>query len=468
MSSDRNINLLPEDLRAKEDKSQQPRDFHIDLVVPDSVEQSRPLKSAGLFGQKFKNVFSKKTRFQIPQAPKPGQVKKTEKDTGDIDFDRLQSPKKQKREFSSVHIPKKEARPEERKIHYVKKSGFDFSLPDSSVPSQKKISFWVKLKSKFAGRPKQDKKGKEPQEKNQYQAQPLKNGADSILLKSLHDDAKNSAPAPKVETQKPVLEEEPIKEPLARAPAPEAFIPALKTSFDQLETKKRDFSIPEIVSPPLQDNGNKSKASTDRFHRPTDKQSDRFVDGGGGLDLIPKSVRTKSWRQIGILALAAFLGSILVAGSFYAYLSFQEHNIRKQQERRSSQISDLEKKILEYELINKEISALGQEIKTVHNLLNKHIYWTNFFAMLEKYTPTEVYYQGINAGNKGALTLNAIGRDYDSPARLLKLLQQPEAREFVSMASISAASLQANGVAFSVTLVLNENLFYYGYGPRSQ
>ena len=118
--------------------------------------------------------------------------------------------------------------------------------------------------------------------------------------------------------------------------------------------------------------------------------------------------------------------------------------------------------------MNKEISELGKEIRTVDDVLNKHIYWTNFFSMLEKYTPAEIYYQGLSAGNNGALTLNAVGSDYQSPARLLKLLEQPEAKEFVSMVSISSASISENGVGFDVTFVLNENLFYYGNGPKDQ
>ena len=473
MPSDKDINLLPEDLRIKKDKDERPRDFHIDLVVPDEDKKSQSSRSSNLFAQKLKNIFSKKTRFEIPQAPKKNKEETEEKNKKEEDFSfgRQANKQGQKTEFSQLHLPKKENRPEEKKIHYVKKTGFDFSLPAEKKEKSfqlKKESFWSRLKNIFKKKTKVKKEKKE--EKETYEVKPLLKGSDSILIKGINGNGALKPVEPEVKPSISVAQEEvlPVKEELKTTHLEPELKPISMPEPVKSATTKSDFSIPEAYNNQSQKEVVKDKNSqaTERFHQPQFKDANRFVDGGAGLDLIPKSVRTKSWRQIAILAMVALVGSSLIAGIFYAYLFFQESNILRQQERRSNQISDLEKQILEYESLNQEISALGEEIRTVHNLLNKHIYWTNFFAMLEKYTPEEVYYQGISAGNKGALTLSAVGSGYDSPARLLKLLQQPEAQEFVSMASISSASLREQGVSFNVTLVLNENLFYYGYGPQ--
>ena len=109
--------------------------------------------------------------------------------------------------------------------------------------------------------------------------------------------------------------------------------------------------------------------------------------------------------------------------------------------------------------MNKEIKSLGEQIILVYNVLNKHIYWTNFFELLEKYTLEDVIYKGFAAGMGGEITIDAVGINFDSVAKQLKILEQSE--NFITNVEISSAILSEEGVEFSITLSLDPNLFYY-------
>lgn len=200
-----------------------------------------------------------------------------------------------------------------------------------------------------------------------------------------------------------------------------------------------------------------------KFHQPSISTVTRLIDEEGGVDLIPIAIRTKSWMQIGQLLAAAVIGSIVIVLSFYATLYFQQVNLEKEKDKQQNQISDLEQKILDYKGTNEEIKTLGQDIATVYDLFNKHIYWTNLFDLIEKYTLDDVYFSGFTSGTGGGLTFSATGKSYDTAARQLKLLQSDEAKEFVKSATINSVSGGEGEVTFSISLVLNDDLFYYDY-----
>jgi len=461
MADEKNINLMPEDLRSREEeiRSGKKTGFHIDLVVPEwQKDKHMRYVSRVSFWDKIKNIFKKQPHFGEPlkseHKPEIHQDRKKEKA---FDF-KISKPANLKTEIEEIHLPKKEFSTDFNKIE-PKKSALDFSLPadKAKAPAPKKPSFWDKIKNIFSRK-------KSPKI---IQPKPIIKTSDSILFKGPNGNGGQPKATPLVSPDKPFVLEKLTASP---EPAPikstEPVLPALP-----------DFSIPELKveaspAPRVEPSGEakpaKEKKEETKFHQPAPTDKSRPSNGGAEVDLIPAAARTRSWRQVLVLLFSSLIGSTVIVGVFYGILFFQEKNIYNQQQQKIQQISDLEVQILTYEDLNKEISDLGQEIRTVNNVLNKHIYWSNFFAMLEKYTPAEVYYQGLNAGNNGALTLNAIGADYQSPARLLKLLEQPEAKEFVSLVSISSANADVNGVTFDLTLVLNENLFYYGNGPKSQ
>jgi len=197
-----------------------------------------------------------------------------------------------------------------------------------------------------------------------------------------------------------------------------------------------------------------------KFHQPTGRIRAKFLDTEG-VDLIPTAARIRSWQQIGSIIFLTLIGSAIVVAVFYGALFFQEKNILAQQEKREMTLSGLEQQILQFDQINTDIDELGSQIGLINDTLNKHIYWTNFFELLEKYTAQEVHFNGISAGINGGLTLEATAPSYASVARQLKALQQEEAKEFATEVSILSASEGQGGVQFAIVMTLNPDLFYY-------
>lgn len=197
------------------------------------------------------------------------------------------------------------------------------------------------------------------------------------------------------------------------------------------------------------------------FHQPEKIIRARFVEDASGVDLVPQLSKVKSWKQIGSLAVITLLASAGVVVVFYFGLLTWNSRLTIIGEQTKENIQITENALADFEESVKRINNTGKEIQRVYDLLNKHIYWTNFFALLEKYTLPEVRFSGFAATNSGTLTLNANAPDYATMAKQLKILQTDNAKEFVTEVDISGGTKSEAGVNFSVSLVLNPDLFYY-------
>ncbi len=201
--------------------------------------------------------------------------------------------------------------------------------------------------------------------------------------------------------------------------------------------------------------------NTGGFHQPEKIIRARFVEDASGVDLVPQLSKVKSWKQIGSLMIITLIASSGVLVVFYFGLLTWNTRLTSIGQKTSENIQSTENALVKFEDSVKRINDTGQEIQRIYDLLNKHIYWTNFFALLEKYTLPEVQFSGFAATNSGALTLNATAPDYATMAKQLKILQTENAKEFVTEVDISGGTKSDVGVTFSVALVLNPDLFYY-------
>lgn len=273
-------------------------------------------------------------------------------------------------------------------------------------------------------------------------------------------------------TAEPIVLKAKVSEPIMLVPdklsmpsIPKISMPASPPASPKPDEPKPEVKpiasiTPPIITPVSQMPEVEIKPNAKKYHQPKPATKSQF-EADGGVNLIPESLELKSWHEIfNYLLTAVILGAVIV-GVIYSILLVQESNLIRQTNLATSQISDLEKEILNFEQTNNKITDLGNQIRLVNDLLNKHIYWTDFFALLEKYTWRDVYYTGFSAGNEGAFTLDAVGPDMEAVASQLKVLQSDAAKEFVQSASITSASRSQNGVEFSITFILNDKLFYY-------
>ena len=198
-----------------------------------------------------------------------------------------------------------------------------------------------------------------------------------------------------------------------------------------------------------------------KFHQPSKRIRAKFVESGMGVDLVPTSAKVKNWKQISTFVVITFIASVGLIVVFYFGLLTVDTSFNTNKSNTLAEIENIKSQLLDFKDINTEINATGKEITTVFDLLNQHIYWTNFFALLEKYTLDDVYYSSFASSNNGDLVLAATASSYYSVAKQLKVLQQEEASEFITEVNISSASASDAGVSFSISLTLNTDLFYY-------
>ncbi len=359
-----------------------------------------------------------------------------------------------------------------------KSKDYDFDF-DLVIPEEKKIevpkkekkkssgsSFWSKLfKKKKKHKPKESILSREIRRNGNGKKKEEKKPEEKIEIPKKEEEKKPSVESRKLmffnRKKKHKLKESILSREIRRngnGKKKEEKKPEEKIEIPKKEEKKPEFIIPKEEK--KKEKKPEEKIEIPKFHKPEPRVRAKFLEASG-VDLIPTAAKTKSWKQIINLLITSLIVSVSIVLIFFVVLFLQEKNIHKQQTRKAEQITGIEREIQEFKTINDEINVLGKDIYLINNLLNKHLYWTNFFELLEKYTVAEVHYKGLIAGNNGSMTLEAVGNSFDSVARQLKVLQSEDAKEFVSSVNISSASLSEDGVSFSINLILNTNLFYY-------
>ncbi|MBI4090721.1 MAG: hypothetical protein HY422_01740 [Candidatus Komeilibacteria bacterium] len=271
-----------------------------------------------------------------------------------------------------------------------------------------------------------------------------------------------SQPTPSVPPSAPVPELRPVVPLDAARPVP--------------EPSRQSFAGASPITPitPEPERGRQGgSAKTEKprtgFHVPgklnLEELSMQFKD----VNLIPGEYTIRRWRSIIRSLVMAVAGVAALAAISYALLNMEESRIKSRSAQIDLEIQKFKNDILFYKQQEPVMTSVSSRIELVKQLLGTHIYWTNFFAMLEKYTLPEVHYDGISATPTGKLSLSAHGTNFETVSKALRLLSSPAAAEFVSTVSITGAHQASNAegetqVDFVIELSLNPDLFYYRDG----
>ncbi len=121
------------------------------------------------------------------------------------------------------------------------------------------------------------------------------------------------------------------------------------------------------------------------------------------------------------------LGAVLLVGILYLVLLFWENMELDKLKQRKAEIETLKTKVIKMEKTLSEPKKFQKELDTAVKLLDKHIYWTNFFNFLEQKTLANVYYQnGFSGGIDGKYNLLARTSDYLGIKNQLTFLAQDQ------------------------------------------
>lgn len=185
------------------------------------------------------------------------------------------------------------------------------------------------------------------------------------------------------------------------------------------------------------------------------------------VNLIPKDLikypeveLPKIYVRSGSVIFITFL--VVIAG--YLGITFYQINISRQIKNLEISIASLDEQINSFDTDKQNAVRLQRRIELVRGLLDKHIYWTKFFGLLEKNTIKDVYYTNFSMAGQEKLIISAVGKDYTAVAQQLVAFE--EANDFIKSAQVDGAAAQIDqdnerliGVGFNITLEFVPNIF---------
>lgn len=171
------------------------------------------------------------------------------------------------------------------------------------------------------------------------------------------------------------------------------------------------------------------------------------------------------WKKnILVLSFFVFL-SLAIIGVAYFWLD--SWGKRKEAENLSF-VNDFAKLQSEIRTMDRELQeavVFKKKLSLVKDLLDNHIYWTNFFDFLEKNTVEDVYYTGgFKGGRSDQYSMSAQTSSFNVVAEQVRALRQNDIVLDVSVSSgtLKSSSKEEGGgdmVDFTLNFVINPSVF---------
>jgi len=274
------------------------------------------------------------------------------------------------------------------------------------IKNKEKISWWQKIKTKFAAKPKP---------------------AVIAVPKPL--------PAPVV------------------PPAP----PIVSSEYKLTTEARGTASKKEIVLPPVvvHKENLKSLAPQDAMKIKKGELSSSFLD----VNLIPDkliaglSPITKI-RRIIWAGIASLVFILIISAGILAYQTYLINQVISTQR----EIKNVEDEIITYVPWQKDAVAFNQQIDGITKLLDRHIYWTEFFSFLEQNTLPNVHYANLSVDTSGVFTLAATAPDYGTVSKQIAVFKQSD---IITKVSVVGATDNGTQINFNISLTVTPSIFYH-------
>lgn len=189
-------------------------------------------------------------------------------------------------------------------------------------------------------------------------------------------------------------------------------------------------------------------------------------ESGGGLSLsglrvslMPSELEGKAPPDLGrgllVLAFVLVIETVII-GTAYFFTSRAVDARVARQAALQTQIDELDKAVVAQEAAAKEAASYNGQVNAATEALDKHLYWTKFFALLEAKTrPTVKYLNFSGDADTGTVTLDAIGRTYRDVAEQIVALREDKAIADVRTTSAAAQITdtgEITGVSFTMVV----------------
>lgn len=167
--------------------------------------------------------------------------------------------------------------------------------------------------------------------------------------------------------------------------------------------------------------------------------------------------------QLGLIA----LGAIVVVVGADVGLGVYKGTVDKDLLATQQEVATTAATVTALQQKTQNIQTVTSRVSAIKTILANHVYWTQFFSRLEKYTLRTVTYGADFSGNlQGGITLSAKTSSFEELAKQYLLLQQAvQSKDFISSFSISGAVKKPGTVQgqdeidFSISMVLLPEAF---------
>lgn len=171
-----------------------------------------------------------------------------------------------------------------------------------------------------------------------------------------------------------------------------------------------------------------------------------------------------------IISMGIVFGGWITANYYYSNVTAKVSGL-------NGQIASNRIEINSYQDVQKNVRELNQSMANIETLLKKHVYWSGIFNKMENYTVHEVYFTSLTADVNGAVSLNAIGQNYEAAIKQLEVFKR--ASDFVSKVTVTGICFvqdekcmgaessnllitpSKETVKFSVNLMVQPSIFYW-------
>jgi len=242
------------------------------------------------------------------------------------------------------------------------------------------------------------------------------------------------------------------------------------------QNKKQDKKIKKLKLEETHKEKQLNNKTKDDLKEKTEKKEEEFTAGKPSVqreatwsnpdileaDLIKEeAVYFFDWRVKIIYSLIYLALACLLAAGIYQGMVFWKKSEEKKVQEFNQKFITLEKGIKEIEASGQVEKALSlkRKLDLSSNLLDEHIYWSNFFEFLENYTTQDVYFFDFSGDDKGDYSLNGRARDFNALAEQVKIMRLSEDVKEVFTQGGAFFNSDPEGINFDLSLIINREIF---------
>ncbi|MEA3463561.1 MAG: hypothetical protein U9R14_00545 [Patescibacteria group bacterium] len=171
-----------------------------------------------------------------------------------------------------------------------------------------------------------------------------------------------------------------------------------------------------------------------------------------------------NWKKNLIILLNTVILACLIIGAIYGCLIYWQQVKEKKVKAFDQKFIELNSQIKQAEENIAEILLFQQKIKLAGILLDKHIYWTNFFSFLEDNIIADVYCFDFSGDIKGYYNIAAMAKSFSVITQQIQAMQEDdrvvEAKVMGGSLSQAGKEGQSGGIKFNLELSVNPKIFF--------